>query len=115
MAAGLFALNGMAIFFTAELVPPSAEMLAGVLAVWALFRLSRNRSLAAHAFCGSAWGMAAITRPNFLTLFPLVAVAPLFLTRRLALRPRLREASRAARILDLGAGGGTANTPGDGR
>ena len=37
----------MAIYFAAELVPPSMEMLVGMLAVWALFRLSRDTSLAA--------------------------------------------------------------------
>ncbi len=99
-AALLFALNGMAIYFAAELVPPSAEMLVGMLAVWSLLRLSRDGGPSALFICGFAWGVAAITRPNFLTLFPLVALGILFLTHHPKLTlPRARSLPRAARAL----------------
>ena len=100
VAALLFALNGMGIYFAAEIVPPSAEMLAAVLAAWALLRLSRDQHWVALAVAGLAWGAAAITRPNFVVLFPLMALAALFLTGSIALRPRFRvEVARAMREL----------------
>ena len=78
LSAALFALNGMAIYFACELVPPSIEMLAAVLCAWATFRLTRDLSLSAVAVCGLSYGLAAIIRPNFLFIFP-VALAVVFL------------------------------------
>lgn len=74
LAGLLFALNGMTIYFACELVSTSAEMLAAALCLWSLLRLTRDRKPISFVLCGLAWGFAAITRPNFLTLFPLIVV-----------------------------------------
>jgi Tfp pilus assembly protein PilF len=74
----LFALNGMTIYFAGELVSPSIEMLAGTLAAWATFRLFRDRSGTAIYVCGLACGFAAIVRPNFLIILPVVLLAVCF-------------------------------------
>jgi tetratricopeptide (TPR) repeat protein len=74
LAAALFALNGMTIYFACELVSPSIEMLTTVLCAWTTFRLLRDSSVSAVAVCGLSYGFAAITRPNSLLLYPLVLV-----------------------------------------
>jgi tetratricopeptide (TPR) repeat protein len=75
LAGLLFALNGMAIYFSAELVSPSLEMFTASLATWATFWLFRDRSRVSVFVCGLAWGLAAITRPNFLFILPITVVA----------------------------------------
>jgi tetratricopeptide (TPR) repeat protein len=71
IAAILFSLNGMAIFYSAEILSISLEMLLAVLCIWSLLYLWQQPGDRAYAICGIVWGMAAITRPNFLLLFPL--------------------------------------------
>ncbi len=81
VAAALFAVNGMTIYFAAEIVSPSAEMLAAALVMWATFRLFRDHSPAAIALCGLTWGLAAVTRPNFLFVFPVAILTVFFVSR----------------------------------
>jgi tetratricopeptide (TPR) repeat protein len=76
-AALLFAVNGTTIYFAGEILSTSAEMLAAAFGMWATFRLLRDHSRPAVVLCGLAWGAAAITRPNFLFVFP-VAVLVVF-------------------------------------
>jgi tetratricopeptide (TPR) repeat protein len=78
IASALFALNGMAIFYSAELLSVSAEMLMATVGMWAIFHLTKELSIKSIAICGLTWGLAAITRPNFLVLFP-VALAVIWL------------------------------------
>jgi tetratricopeptide (TPR) repeat protein len=81
LAAVLFAVNGMAIYFAAEILPTSTEILAAALLTWATFRLIRDHSNPALIVCGLAWGLAAITRPNFLFLYPVPVVLIWMLAR----------------------------------
>jgi tetratricopeptide (TPR) repeat protein len=74
VAAGLLALNGLAIYFSAEIVTTNFEILAAVCALWATLRALRKPSTSASLVCGLAWGIAALTRPNFLLIVPLVLV-----------------------------------------
>ncbi len=87
LAGLLMALNGMCIYFSCELVPACAEMLVATSVAWSSLRLKRDSSAATLAICGLAWGLAAITRPNFMLLFPLV---PILLIRANAMRAAVR-------------------------
>ncbi|MBU1921054.1 tetratricopeptide repeat protein [bacterium] len=78
LAAMLFSLNGMAIYFCGEILSVSLEMLLMALCIWTLFALWNNPGYMATAVCGLIWGLAAITRPNFLILFPLPIIALVF-------------------------------------
>jgi Tfp pilus assembly protein PilF len=82
VSAVLFAVNGMAIFYACELVSPSAEMLASLLCAWTTLRLFRDSSFAAIIVCGLSYGLAAIIRPNFLFVFPVVLLVILYVNRR---------------------------------
>src|SRR3989339_1222493 len=70
IASLLFALNGMAIYFSAEILSVSLEMLISVLCLWTLIHLWKHPGNVAAVICGIVFGLAAITRPNFLLLFP---------------------------------------------
>lgn len=74
IAAGLFAVNGITIYFAGEILSSSAEMTCAVLALWATLRLTRQTDATALIVCGLAWGLAAVTRPNFLMVFPVVLI-----------------------------------------
>lgn len=78
----LFAVNGTAIYYGGEILSSSAELLAAVFCLWSVLRLLRNPGYDAVAVCGLAWGLAAVTRPNFLMLFPVVMAMALLLVRR---------------------------------
>ncbi len=72
VAAGLLALNGLAIYFSAEIVTTSLELLTAVCALWATFRALAKPGMRTSLVCGVTWGIAAIARPNFLVVLPLV-------------------------------------------
>lgn len=72
IAASLLALNGIAIFFSVEILTTSFELLATVCAIWATLRALDKPTTNTWILCGLTWGMAAIIRPNFLILLPLV-------------------------------------------
>jgi tetratricopeptide (TPR) repeat protein len=72
VAAGLLALNGLAIYFSAEIVTTSLELLTVVCALWATLRTLAKPNMRTSLLCGLAWGIAAIARPNFLVVVPLV-------------------------------------------
>lgn len=82
IATALFALNGMAVFYSVELLSVTTEMLTASIALWATLRLTRDTNPPALILCGLSWGFAVITRPNSLLLFPVVAVALWILSRR---------------------------------
>jgi tetratricopeptide (TPR) repeat protein len=88
VGAGLLALNGMAIYFSGEILTTSLELLASVCVLWATLRAIAKPSMATWIVCGLALGAATITRPNFLILVPLVLF---FLLRKRSggWRPRL--------------------------
>ncbi len=90
IAAGLFALNGTAIYFAGEILSTSAEMLAAALILWSTLRLARTRAMAALLLCGLSWGLAAIIRPNFLFAFP-VGIAAVWLLGKDRLRQVFRH------------------------
>lgn len=71
LAAMLFSVNGMAIYFCGEILSTSLEMLMMALCIWSLFALWNNPGIVATAIGGLVFGLAALTRPNFLILFPL--------------------------------------------
>jgi tetratricopeptide (TPR) repeat protein len=79
IATGLFALNGMCIFYGGELLSVSLEILAAVIVAWSTLRLQRDLSLAAIIVCGFSWGLASIVRPNFLLVAPAAALAIFYL------------------------------------
>lgn len=81
IAAFLLAVNGMAIYFTGEILSTSMEMLAAILGFWAIARLTRERTLKSIVLCGLTWGIAAIVRPNFLFVFPAVFLSVYILSR----------------------------------
>ena len=81
LAAGLFAVNGTAIYFATEILSTSTEMLAAILALWATLRLARDHSGTALFLSGMSWGLAAIIRPNFLMVFPVVLAAVWFFVK----------------------------------
>ncbi|NUO19519.1 glycosyltransferase family 39 protein [bacterium] len=70
IAGALFAVNGMVIFFSAEILSTSLEMLMAVLAGWSTLALRKSPSLRQALLCGIVWGLASITRPNFLPVAP---------------------------------------------
>lgn len=70
VAALLFAVNGMAIYFCGEILSTSLEMLVAALAAWSSLALRKSPTLRQAAVCGLLWGLAAITRPNFLMVAP---------------------------------------------
>jgi len=86
LAATLLAINGTAIYFANEILSTSLEMLAATLGLWATLRLARDRGTRAVLLCGLAWGLAALVRPNFLILFPVVLIAVLAYHAPLSLR-----------------------------
>ncbi len=78
IAAGLFAVNGMAIFFCAEILSTSLEMLLAILAVWSTLALRKSPTAKQALVCGLIWGLACITRPNFLMVAPIAIVVALW-------------------------------------
>lgn len=74
VAALLFCVNGMLIFFSAEILSTSLEVLMAALAVWSTLALRNAPSRNQAIITGLVWGLAAITRPNFLLVAP-VALA----------------------------------------
>ncbi len=88
VGAGLLALNGMAIYFSGEILTTSLELLASICLLWATLRAIAKPSVHTWIVCGLALGVATITRPNFLVLLPVVLF---FLLRKRsgAWRPRL--------------------------
>ena len=70
VAASLFAINGMAIFFCGEILSSSLEMLIAVLAAWSMLAVRKSPSLKLALITGLVWGLACITRPNFLLVAP---------------------------------------------
>ncbi|MBU1984581.1 glycosyltransferase family 39 protein, partial [bacterium] len=82
LAAALLAINGTAIYFAGEILSTSTELLAAVLGLWATLRLTRDVRPTAVFLCGLSWGLAAITRPNFLVCFPVVLAAIWFVQYR---------------------------------
>ena len=89
IAALLLAVNGTAIYFAGEILSTSAEMLAAILGLWATLRLTRDHGLPAVMVCGLAWGAAALVRPNFLFVFPVVLTVVYFSTRAISGRRAL--------------------------
>jgi Flp pilus assembly protein TadD/4-amino-4-deoxy-L-arabinose transferase-like glycosyltransferase len=90
IAAGLLALNGLAIYFSAEILTTSLEIFAVICALWATLRALSKPGMGTSLLCGVVWGIAAIARPNFLIIVPLVFYflwrsRSVFLLRRLAL------------------------------
>jgi len=81
VAALLLAVNGTTIYFAGELVSSSAEMMVAALGLWATLRLTRDPGLTSVTVCGLIWGFAAITRPNFLFVYPVVIAAIVLLAR----------------------------------
>ncbi len=70
----LFAVNGMVIFYSAEILSTSLEMLMAVLVGWSTLALRKSLTTKQALICGLMWGLASITRPNFLLVAP-VAIA----------------------------------------
>lgn len=70
IAGTLFAVNGMVIYFSAEILSTSLEMFMAVLAGWGTLALRKSLSVRQALLCGIIWGLAAITRPNFLLVAP---------------------------------------------
>lgn len=81
IAAFLLAINGTTIYFAGEILSTSLEMLVGTLGLWATLRLTRDRRPTLILLCGFVWGIAAITRPNNLFIFPVALVIVYFTTR----------------------------------
>ncbi|MDD5087954.1 MAG: tetratricopeptide repeat protein [bacterium] len=86
LAAALLAVNGTAVYFANEILSTSLEMLAAALGLWATLRLTHDRGLPAVLLCGLAWGLAALVRPNYLILFPVILIAVLAFRAPLSLR-----------------------------
>jgi tetratricopeptide (TPR) repeat protein len=86
IAAALFAFNGMAIFYTNELLSVTTEMLTASIIVWSTLRLTRDLSPVTLILCGLSWGIAVITRPNALMIYPVVAVILWILSERMVRR-----------------------------
>ena len=74
----LFAVNGMVIFYSAEILSTSLEMLMAVLVGWSTLALRKSPTLKQALVCGVLWGLAAITRPNFLLVAPVAIVLALW-------------------------------------
>ncbi len=72
IAAGLLALSGMAIYFSGEILSTSLELLIAICALWATLHVLTNPTRISSALCGLSWGIAIITRPNFLVILPVV-------------------------------------------
>ncbi len=72
IAAGILALSGMAIYFSGEILSTSLELLIAICALWATLHVLSNPTRLASALCGLSWGLAIITRPNFLVILPVV-------------------------------------------
>ncbi|MCC6475768.1 glycosyltransferase family 39 protein [bacterium] len=86
VAAALFAINGLAIFYSAEILSTSLEMLAAVLAAWSTLSLIQEANWKSSLSCGLTWGVTAIIRPNFLLVAPVVLIVvlwPLLRAKRL--------------------------------
>lgn len=86
----LFAVNGMLIFFSAEILSTSLEVLMALLAGWSTLALRKSLSYRQAVICGIVWGLACITRPNFLLVaIPAILFALWSLKRPLAVNLRL--------------------------
>lgn len=91
IAAGLLAVNGIAVFYGAEILSSSLELLMAVLAAWSTLALRKNPDWRQAVLCGIVWGLAALARPNFLLVAPAAFVFALWPERRILL-PRLASA-----------------------
>jgi len=69
-----------AIYFDAELLTASLESLLGAALLLALLRAGRGNGALPFLGVGLIWGLACITRPNFLALAPIIGLWLLFLT-----------------------------------
>jgi tetratricopeptide (TPR) repeat protein len=81
IGASLFAVNGMVIYFFCEILSSSLEMLMAALAAWSMLALRKSPTLKQALITGLVWGLACITRPNFLLVAPfaiLFAVWPVW-------------------------------------
>ena len=85
------------IYFEDELLLDSLLVLLAVLLIWFLFRAFEKPSLKRFLLTGIILGLAAITRPNFLVMLPVVAIWVLY-----AFKLDIKE--KIARILILTAG-----------
>lgn len=88
LAGILFAVNGMVIFYSAEILSTSLEMLMAILVGWSTLALRKSPTLKQALVCGLLWGLAAITRPNFLLVAPIaiaIAIWPVWKTTSLRL------------------------------
>ncbi|MCB9367344.1 MAG: glycosyltransferase family 39 protein [Calditrichaeota bacterium] len=97
IASLFFAVNGMLIFFSGETLSTSLEVLLGALCAQSVLALSKSQTPRHAALAGVIWGLAAITRPNFLLVAP---VALLFALRRQSLT-RSGAAALAALLLPI--------------
>jgi tetratricopeptide (TPR) repeat protein len=79
VAALLGALFGPAIYFEGELVSASLELFLALLSLWLLVEAEKRRSGAWCAAAGAAVALAAVTRP---TIFPIAAIAAVWLLWR---------------------------------
>jgi Flp pilus assembly protein TadD/4-amino-4-deoxy-L-arabinose transferase-like glycosyltransferase len=100
LAAFLFAVNGMAIFYAGEILSTSLEMLAAAVGMWMAFRLLRDPSLLSAFVCGLAWGTAAVVRPNFLIVMPVI-LAAIWLSKGAAARWRRTALLAAGTLLPI--------------
>ncbi|MBK6764831.1 MAG: glycosyltransferase family 39 protein [bacterium] len=89
----LCCVNGMLIFFSAEILSTSLEVLMAALAMWSTLALRKSPSRNQAVITGIVWGLAAITRPNFLLVAP-VALA-------VALWPVWRQTARMTALTGL--------------
>lgn len=75
IAAALLAVNGMAIFFSGEILSTSLELFLSVLAAAITLELRRTRTFRSAVVFGVVWGLAALTRPNYLLVAPVALFA----------------------------------------
>ena len=80
LAGILSALYWPAIYFDGELLTASLETLLGAALLLTLLRAGQGKAVLPFLGAGVIWGLACITRPNFLALAPVIVLWLFLLT-----------------------------------
>jgi tetratricopeptide (TPR) repeat protein len=90
IAALLACFYGMFLFYDAMLLTVYLEILFSLLALFWLLKWLKHRNSRSIFISGVFWGLASITRPNFLIFVPVIAVYVLLAIKDIPMNARLK-------------------------